>query len=85
MSGAVRASDPPAVSATAGSSRGVPLALPGAASDGKGAGAVIFGEPETPRFLAAVQRLKRHKQKQQQQARQARQRLRSVLRKLREC
>ena len=46
---------------------------------------MIYGEPETPRFLAAVQRLKQHKQKQQQQTRQARQRLRSVLRKLRVC
>jgi hypothetical protein len=46
---------------------------------------VIYGEPETPRFLAAVQRLKEHKQKQQQQTRQARQRLRLVLRKRRAC
>ena len=47
--------------------------------------AVIYGEPETPRFLAAVQRIKRHKQKQQRQTRLACQRLRAALRKLRLC
>src|SRR5438093_72580 len=51
----------------------------------KGAIAVIYGEPETPRFLAAVQRIKRHKQKQQRQTRLACQRLRAALRKLRLC
>jgi len=44
---------------------------------------VIYGEPETPRFLVVVQRLKRHKRKQQEQTRQARQRLRAALRRLR--
>jgi hypothetical protein len=46
---------------------------------------VIFGEPETPRFLAAVARIKQDKRKQQQQTRQARLRLRAVRRKLRAC
>ena len=45
--------------------------------------AVIYGEPETPRFLAAVQRLKQNKRKRQQQVRQARQRLRATVRQLR--
>jgi hypothetical protein len=45
--------------------------------------AVIYGEPETSRFLAAVQRLKRHKHRQQQQTRQAQKRLRAALRRLR--
>jgi hypothetical protein len=44
---------------------------------------MVYGEPETPRFLAAVQRLKQHKQKQLLLTRQARQRLRLVMRKLR--
>ena len=46
---------------------------------------MIYGEPETSRFLAAVQRLKRHRHRQQQQARQARKRLRAALRRLRPC
>ena len=32
---------------------------------------MIYGEPETPRFLAAVQRLEQHKRKRKQQNRQA--------------
>ena len=46
---------------------------------------MIYGEPETPRFLAAVQRLEQHKRKRKQQNRQALKRLRAALRKLREC
>jgi len=59
--------------------------IPLAASVAKGAIDVIFGEPETSRFLAAVARFKQHKRKQQQQTREARQRLRAVRRKIREC
>jgi hypothetical protein len=44
---------------------------------------VIFGEPETARFLAAVQRLKRQRLRQQQQTRRAKQRVRAALRKMR--
>jgi hypothetical protein len=44
---------------------------------------VIFGEPETSRFLAALQRLKREQRKRERQTRLARQRLRAVLRKMR--
>jgi hypothetical protein len=51
----------------------------------KGAVAVIYGEPETLRFLAAVQRLKRLQRKQTQMTRQAKQRVRVALRKKREC
>jgi hypothetical protein len=51
----------------------------------KGAVAVIFGEPDTSRFLAVLQRLKRQQQRRERQTRQAKQRVRSVLRKLREC
>jgi hypothetical protein len=47
--------------------------------------AMIYGEPETSRFLAAVQRLKRQQQKRERQTRQAKQRIRAVLRKIREC
>jgi len=46
---------------------------------------VLYGEPETSRFLAAVQRLKLHKRRKERQTRQAKQRVRSVLRKMREC
>ncbi len=46
---------------------------------------MIYGEPETARFLAAVQRLKRQKQLKQRQTRQAKQRVRTALRKMREC
>ncbi|HZV05329.1 MAG TPA: hypothetical protein VE999_09625 [Gemmataceae bacterium] len=51
----------------------------------KGAIAVIYGEPETPRFLAALQRLKRQQRKKERQTRLAKQRVRTVLRKMREC
>ena len=51
----------------------------------KGAGAVIFGEPETARFLAAVQRLKRLQRKRERQTRLAKQRVRAALRKMRGC
>ncbi len=46
---------------------------------------MIYGEPETSRFLAALQRLKRQQRRKEQQTRQAKQRLRTVLRKLRAC
>jgi hypothetical protein len=51
----------------------------------KGALAVIYGEPDTPRFLAAVQRLKRQQRKRERQTRQAKLRVREALRKMREC
>jgi len=47
--------------------------------------AVIFGEPETTRFLAAVQRLKREQRKRERLTRQAKQRVRQALRKMRAC
>ena len=46
---------------------------------------MIYGEPETPRFLAALQRLKRLQRKKERQTRQAKQRVRIELRKMREC
>jgi hypothetical protein len=46
---------------------------------------MIYGEPETSLFLAAVQRIKRHKHRRLQQTRQARKRLRAALRRLRPC
>jgi len=46
---------------------------------------VIFGEPDSPRFLAAVQRLKRQQRKKEKQTRLAKQRVRVALRKMREC
>jgi hypothetical protein len=46
---------------------------------------MIYGEPETPRFLAALQRLKRLQRKKERQTRQAKQRVRIALRKMREC
>jgi hypothetical protein len=46
---------------------------------------MIYGEPETLRFLAAVQRLKRLQRKRERQTRQAKQRVRAALRKMREC
>jgi hypothetical protein len=49
----------------------------------KGAFAMIYGEPETPRFLAALQRLKRQQRKKERQTRQAKQRVRAALRKMR--
>jgi hypothetical protein len=44
---------------------------------------MVYGEPETPRFLAAVERLKRRRQQRERQTRLAKQRVRAVLRKLR--
>jgi hypothetical protein len=49
----------------------------------KGAVAMIYGEPETPRFLAALQRLKRQQRKKERQTRLAKQRVRVALRKMR--
>jgi hypothetical protein len=46
---------------------------------------MIYGEPETPRFLAALQRLKRQQRKRERLTRLAKQRVRDALRKLREC
>ena len=46
---------------------------------------MLYGEPETTRFLAAVQRLKRMQRKRERQTRLAKQRVRAVLRKMREC
>ncbi len=46
---------------------------------------MIYGEPETSRFLAAVQRLKRLQRRKERQTRQAKQRVRLALRKMREC
>ena len=45
---------------------------------------MIYGEPETPRFLVAVQRLKREQRRKAQQTRLAKQRVRTMLRKLRD-
>jgi hypothetical protein len=45
---------------------------------------MIYGEPETPRFLAAVRRLKRLQSKRQRQTREAKQRVRAALRKMRD-
>jgi hypothetical protein len=46
---------------------------------------MIYGEPETPRFLVALQRLKRRQRKKERQTRLAKQRVRATLRKMREC
>jgi hypothetical protein len=46
---------------------------------------MLYGEPETTRFLAAIQRLKRVQRKRERLTRQAKQRIRAVLRKMREC
>jgi hypothetical protein len=46
---------------------------------------MIYGEPETMRFLAAVQRLKRQQRRKERQTRLAKQRVRNVLRKMRGC
>jgi hypothetical protein len=50
----------------------------------KGASAMLYGEPETLRFLAAVQRLKRQRRYKDRQTRLAKQRVRTVLRKMRD-
>ena len=57
----------------------------GARSVRKGEVAMIYGEPETSRFLAAVQRLKRLLQRRERKTRLAKQRVRAALRKMREC
>jgi hypothetical protein len=44
---------------------------------------MLFGEPETPRFLAAVQRLKRQRRRKDRQTRLAKERVRTVLRRMR--
>ncbi|HTU89384.1 MAG TPA: hypothetical protein VMF69_04735 [Gemmataceae bacterium] len=44
---------------------------------------MIYGEPETPRFLAALLRLKRQQRKKERQTRLAKQRVRAALRKIR--
>jgi hypothetical protein len=62
------------------SARLVPSRIPS-----KGAIVVIYGEPETLRFLAAVQRLKREKHRKERLTRLAKQRVRAALRKMREC
>jgi hypothetical protein len=46
---------------------------------------MLFGEPETPRFLVAVQRLKRQQRQLERQTRLAKYRARAVLRKMRGC
>lgn len=46
---------------------------------------MIYGEPETSQFLAAVQRLKQLQRRKDRQTRQAKQRVRLALRKIREC
>jgi len=50
----------------------------------KGAIAMIYGEPETARFLAALQRIKKQQRRKERLTRQAKQRMREMLRKLRE-
>lgn len=46
---------------------------------------MIYGEPEAPRFLAALLRLKKRQNKKERQTRQAKQRVRVALRKMRQC
>ena len=50
----------------------------------KGAFAMLYGEPETARFLAAVQRLKRQRLRKDRETRLAKQRIRMALRKMRD-
>jgi hypothetical protein len=45
---------------------------------------MLYGEPETSRFLAAVQRLKREQHRRVRQTRLAKRRVRAVLRKMRD-
>jgi hypothetical protein len=44
---------------------------------------MIYDEPETPRFLAALQRLKRQERRKERLTRLAKQRVRAALRKIR--
>lgn len=46
---------------------------------------MLYSEPETSRFLVAVQRLKKQQRKKERLTRQAKLRVRVVLRKMREC
>jgi hypothetical protein len=46
---------------------------------------MLYGEPETSRFLAALQRLKRQQRQRERRTRLAKQRLRAALRKIRGC
>jgi hypothetical protein len=46
---------------------------------------MVYSEPETSRFLAAVERLKQAKREKKRQTRQAKQRVRTTLQKLRDC
>jgi hypothetical protein len=46
---------------------------------------VVYDEPETSKFIAAVQRLKQRRARAARQVREAKQRLRNRLRKLRSC
>jgi hypothetical protein len=46
---------------------------------------MVYGEPETARFLAAVQRLKRQQRRKERMTREAKQKVRLMLRKLRAC
>lgn len=46
---------------------------------------MIFAEPETMRFLAAVRRLKLQQQRKDRQAKEAKQKVRAVVRKMRAC
>ena len=45
---------------------------------------MLYGEPETARFLEAVQRLKRQQRRKNRETRLAKQRIRMVLRKMRD-
>ena len=45
---------------------------------------MLYGEPETARFLAAVERLKRQRRRKNRETRLAKQRLRTALRKMRD-
>ncbi|HEY1375340.1 MAG TPA: hypothetical protein VGF55_01020 [Gemmataceae bacterium] len=46
---------------------------------------MIYGEPETGRFLEAVRRLKERQRRKERQTKQAKQKVRAVLRKIRAC
>ena len=54
-------------------------------NDSNGASSVIYGEPETVRFLAALQRMKLQRKRRSQATKQAKQKVRAVLRKMRAC
>jgi hypothetical protein len=46
---------------------------------------MVYCEPETARFLAAVQRLKLERRRKEQLTRDAKQKVRLIIRKLRAC